>query len=97
MLTREDIIDNWQDWQDQRLAWALEAHLIRPRDYDKHSPPAWLQTMLDENSACEQPHPMGLGYHEKTGYFVLFSSGQGPGICGIEKQGQDRSDDTTVV
>ncbi len=83
-LPREDITDDWREWKGQRLAWALEKHLISWQEYDQHSPPAWLKKHLDENEADEQPIPMGLGYHKQTGYFITCSAGQGPCIVGIE-------------
>ena len=86
MFPREEIADDWREWKAQRLAWALEKHLIHWKEYDQHSPPADLKKHIDENDACEEPMPMGLGYHEKTGYFVVVSAGQGPCIVGIEKE-----------
>lgn len=87
MFPREEITDDWRRWEAGRLAWALEGHLISSEDLVHHSPPTWLSDMVEENDASEQPMPMGLGFHEKTGYFVVCSQGQGPAICGIEKIG----------
>lgn len=88
MLEREEITDDWKTWPAQRLAWALEDHLLcigdRKDDPLPYMPPDWVLALLDENESSEQPIPMGVGHHTLTGYFVICSAGQGPVICRIE-------------
>ena len=88
MFPREEITDDWSEWEGQRLAWALEAHLLPYEEWSQHKPPQFLQDMLDRNEI--ECYPMGLGHHEQTGYFITMSAGQGPGICGIEKWGSPK-------
>lgn len=87
MGNREELTEDWSSWDRDRLAYALEAHLIEPIrwvDHLEHLP-------SDERSLLEQSlenpfdsGPIGLGYTNKTGYFILFC-GQGPCIGWIEQ------------
>lgn len=81
MLEREEITNDWRDWSVRRLAWAMEGNLINYDEWDQH-----LSKLPEKpRKLLEEDIPVGLGYHEQTGYFVIASAGQGPCIGWIEK------------
>lgn len=80
MLLREEITDDWREWDPAKLARALEACLLPVEEWDEH------QSMIppEQWELLQEPYPQSLGHHPLTGYFITFS-GQGPCIGWIEK------------
>ena len=65
----------------------LEKKMIPFRDWEQHLdkfPPEqqkWIRDCIADPYAAG---PMGIGYTEETGYYILFC-GQGPGVGWMEK------------
>ena len=78
MLQREKISADWKTWEPQRLAYALEAHLIPKDKWALRGVPRELQKQV-----LEDPFT-GVGYHFRTGWFML-ACGQGPAPVFVEK------------
>lgn len=65
----------------------LEKHLIDPNDWYDHKDKLDINVWTDLENCLIDPMgsgPMGLGYTEETGYYILFS-GQGPVVAWMEK------------
>ncbi len=78
----------------EEITFELEKHLIPPDKWDKDLISKFPENLRDEieynirwsnGEEKDMPHPIGLGFREDIGYFMI-GCGQGPFIIWSEKE-----------